>query len=179
MGSPELNVNPQLIRGLITQMRAFREGRGCLEFHLEVVSEWARVGEVAQCEYCESRCVQTGLGSVLLHWERHRELPSVLPWSPRVVSGRECDPPPSVSSSMYCCLSGEGAGDDVGLKLDLNYNFKTDGFIAIAKARLSPSEYKPHARATSKRAKGSRGAALLRRASCAPRTPGPLAPGCR
>ena len=93
VGSPELNVNPQLIRGLITQMRAFREGRGGLEFHLEVVSEWARVGEVAQCGYCESRCVQTGLGSVLLHWERHRELPSVLPRSPRVVSGRECDPP--------------------------------------------------------------------------------------
>ena len=25
-------------------------------------------------------------------------------------------------------------GDDIGLKLDLNYNFRTDGFIAIAKA---------------------------------------------
>jgi L-alanine-DL-glutamate epimerase-like enolase superfamily enzyme len=28
----------------------------------------------------------------------------------------------------------EAVGDDVGLKLDLNYNFKTDGFIAMAKA---------------------------------------------
>jgi len=31
----------------------------------------------------------------------------------------------------------EACGDDIGLKLDLNYNFKTDGFIAIAKA-LTP-----------------------------------------
>ena len=141
MGSPELNVNPQLIRGLITQMRAFREGRGCLEFHLEVVSEWARVGEVAQCGYCESRCVQTGLGSVLLHWERHRELPSVLPWSPRVVSGRECDPP-SVSSSMYCCLSGEGAGDDVGLKLT-----PLPPLCLVVRAMLSLSLFLSQARA--------------------------------
>lgn len=28
----------------------------------------------------------------------------------------------------------EAVGDNVGLKLDLNYNFKTDGFIAMAKA---------------------------------------------
>eukprot|EP00041_Stephanoeca_diplocostata_P005256 m.58899 g.58899 ORF g.58899 m.58899 type:complete len:443 (+) comp15661_c0_seq1:133-1461(+) len=31
----------------------------------------------------------------------------------------------------------KGAGNDIGLKLDLNYNFKTDGFIQIAKA-LTP-----------------------------------------
>ena len=31
----------------------------------------------------------------------------------------------------------EAVGDDIGLKLDLNYNFKTDGFIQIAKA-LTP-----------------------------------------
>lgn len=31
----------------------------------------------------------------------------------------------------------EGAGPSISMKLDLNYNFKTDGFIAMAKA-LTP-----------------------------------------
>eukprot|EP01047_Picozoa_sp_COSAG01_P077773 COSAG01_NODE_14129_length_1493_cov_1.270445_2_plen_122_part_00 len=31
----------------------------------------------------------------------------------------------------------QACGDDIGLKLDINYNFKTDGFAAIAKA-LTP-----------------------------------------
>lgn len=32
----------------------------------------------------------------------------------------------------------QGVGDDIGLRLDLNYNFKTEGFVAIAEA-LTPA----------------------------------------
>merc|ERR1711988_1098373 len=51
----------------------------------------------------------------------------------------ELNLPPRLTKQLITQMRAfrEGAGDDVGLKLDLNYNFKTEGFIQIAKA-LTP-----------------------------------------
>jgi len=51
----------------------------------------------------------------------------------------ELNLPPRLTKQLVAQMRAfrEGAGDDVGLKLDLNYNFKTEGFIQIAKA-LTP-----------------------------------------
>lgn len=125
IGSPELNVTPQIVSGVYMYTRLYT----CMCAFV-----------VCQCVFvfCTPGCTHVFVCAcnVLVCTSTRsctcNNCKRVL-WT-KVDGYPRCDPIGIVEQMR---TFRKGAGNDIGLKLDLNYNFKTDGFIQIAKA-LTP-----------------------------------------